>query len=322
MSEILVSISCITYNHSKYIEKCLEGFLMQKTNFKIEVLIHDDASTDGTQEIIKTYQEEHPDIIKPIFQKENQYSKGKKGFNAKYNYSRAQGKYIALCEGDDYWTDPLKLQKQVDFLDANTGYILCFTNCSTIDKNGTLRNPKFLKYNEDKSFSEKDLMFVAPTLTRVFRLNLLKNINKNINYYEAPGDAIMLINLLREGKAKYLNFISGNYRKHNEGVWTSLDRVSIRKSKFEIAYYGFRTSNKNIKLLFLKKVLLELSKLNVEDRYNYRLKHDKFIYHYKNYISLSFYQLIILKLYFAVDYAQVISSKNVFRIQLRLIRFL
>jgi len=115
-SSVEVSISCLTYNHEKYIRQTLEGFVKQKTNFRFEVLIHDDASTDGTQEIIKEYQLKYPDIIKPIFQKENQYEK-RVQISKTYNYSRALGKYIALCEGDDYWTDENKLQMQYDALE-------------------------------------------------------------------------------------------------------------------------------------------------------------------------------------------------------------
>src|SRR5690554_4195573 len=118
MSNIIVSICCITYNHSPFIRQCLEGFVKQETKFEFEVLIHDDASTDDTAEIIKEYERQFPGIIKPIYQKENQYSKGIKGSKV-FNFPRAQGKYIAFCEGDDYWTDPLKLQKQVDILEKN-----------------------------------------------------------------------------------------------------------------------------------------------------------------------------------------------------------
>jgi len=110
----LVSIVCITYNHERYIRDCLEGFLMQKTNFPIEILIHDDASTDSTADIIREYQKKRPDIIKPILQKENQYSKIGCGPIIKNIFSRCSGKYIALCEGDDFWTDQFKLQKQFD----------------------------------------------------------------------------------------------------------------------------------------------------------------------------------------------------------------
>ena len=99
--DILVSINCITYNHEKYIAQAIESFLMQITNFKYEILIHDDASTDNTVKIIKEYEKKYPNVIKTIFQKENQYSKGKKV--EIFGFKKSRGKYIAFCEGDDYW---------------------------------------------------------------------------------------------------------------------------------------------------------------------------------------------------------------------------
>lgn len=114
MNDPMVSICCLAYNHVPYIRKCLENFMMQKTNFPFEVLIHDDASTDKTADIIGEYEAKYPNIIKPIYQTENQYSKGV-GVTRVYQFPRVKGKYIAMCEGDDYLTDPLKLQKQVDF---------------------------------------------------------------------------------------------------------------------------------------------------------------------------------------------------------------
>ena len=116
--EIMVSVSCLVYNHAKYLRKCLDGFVNQKTNFKFEVLVHDDASTDGSQDIIREYEEKYPDIIKPIYQKENQHSKGVAN-TFTYQFPRAKGKYLAYCEGDDYWCDEYKLQKQVDALENN-----------------------------------------------------------------------------------------------------------------------------------------------------------------------------------------------------------
>ncbi|HAX96890.1 MAG TPA: glycosyl transferase family 2, partial [Prolixibacteraceae bacterium] len=121
----LVSICCITYNQEKFIRDAIEGFLMQKTKFPIEVIIHDDASTDKTTDIIREYQSAHPDLIRAIYQSENQFSKGLDQA-LKHVYGGARGKYIALCEGDDYWTDPLKLQKQVDFMEAHPECTICF----------------------------------------------------------------------------------------------------------------------------------------------------------------------------------------------------
>ena len=101
-----VSICCITYNHAPYIRSALDGFLMQETDFAYEILIHDDASTDGTADIIREYTARYPDIIKPILREENQYSKGISNISI-FNFPRARGEFIAMCEGDDYWTDPI-----------------------------------------------------------------------------------------------------------------------------------------------------------------------------------------------------------------------
>ena len=125
-SILMVSIRCTAYNHEPYIRQCLEGFIMQKTNFRFEAIVHDDASTDGTATIIKEYADKYPDIIKPIFETENQHSK-RDGSLRRIMNSHMKGKYIAYCEGDDYWTDPLKLQKQVDFLEGHPEYGLIYT---------------------------------------------------------------------------------------------------------------------------------------------------------------------------------------------------
>lgn len=126
-----VSICCITYNHAKYIRDALDGFLMQKTTFPIEIIIHDDASTDGTADIIREYEAKYPDIIKPVYQTENQYSKGVRNFLT--IFPMAKGKYIAMCEGDDFWTDPKKLQIQYDFMESHPDYSLCMHGRYNLD---------------------------------------------------------------------------------------------------------------------------------------------------------------------------------------------
>lgn len=132
----MVSVCCIVYNQELFLRDCFDGFVAQKTNFPIEILIHDDASNDGTTEIINEYTEKHPNLFKPIIQVQNQYSKGLGLIGLKLNLKRAKGKYIAFCEGDDYWTDPLKLQKQVDFLEKHEEYGFVGSYC-VIDNNGS-----------------------------------------------------------------------------------------------------------------------------------------------------------------------------------------
>lgn len=136
---IMVSILCTAYNHEKYIRQCLDGFVMQKTNFKFEVIIHDDASTDNTANIIREYEEKYPEIIKPIYQKENQYSK-KAGITKNFTLPKARGKYIAICEGDDFWTDKYKLQKQVYTLENNPNCKCCVCTVRDANEDGSMMN--------------------------------------------------------------------------------------------------------------------------------------------------------------------------------------
>ena len=134
---LMVSIWCLTYNHEPYIRQCLEGFVMQKTNFCFEAVVHDDASTDGTATIVREYAEKYPDIIKPIFETENQYSKNDGSLDRIFEES-CKGKYIALCEGDDYWIDPLKLQKQVNALESHIECTIAYCRVRRIRKDGKL----------------------------------------------------------------------------------------------------------------------------------------------------------------------------------------
>ena len=174
----LVSVLTLAYNQAPYIRECLDGILMQKTNFAFELLIHDDASTDGTADIIREYEAKYPDIVKPIYQTENQYSKGVK-ISSTYQFSRAKGKYIAMCEGDDYWTDPLKLQKQVDFMEANPEYSLCFHNAKVIYQDEDKESHIFANI-EDREYSASEIYetWYIQTATTLFKKeSLFKNID-------------------------------------------------------------------------------------------------------------------------------------------------
>ena len=230
MDNLMVSICSITYNHAPYIQECLDGFLMQKCDFEYEVLIHDDASTDGTAKIIKEYQEKYPHIIKPIFQTENQWSQGIRNIQSRYNFSRAKGKYIALCEGDDYWTDPLKLQKQVDFLEENEEYVLTFHDVKIVN-NDQIISPNKIPQKNRRDLSAKEMCgsITIPTLSIVFRnfCNSFIEIMPNV----VNGDKALIAFLSEHGKAKYLPFSSGaHYRIHETGVWSVLDRDAKNKN--------------------------------------------------------------------------------------------
>ncbi|MBR6981966.1 MAG: glycosyltransferase [Ruminococcus sp.] len=133
----LVGIKCLAYNHEKTIRQCLDGFVNQKTNFPFIAVVHDDASTDHTADIIREYAEEYPDIIKPIFEEKNLYQQGKFDLiEGSINQAMDGCKYVALCEGDDYWISPDKLQRQVDYLEANPDYSMCCTDSVVLTEHG------------------------------------------------------------------------------------------------------------------------------------------------------------------------------------------
>ena len=219
MADPLVSIICITYNHEPYIRQCLDGFMMQKTNFPFEVLIHDDASTDKTADIIREYEARYPDVIKPIYQTENQYSKGVR-IGLTYLYPNAKGKYIAECEGDDYWTDPLKLQKQVDILEKNHESVLCTHRYLEIMDEA---DRGIYSIGVGEYVKEYDLYalvtgqwYYQPLsvvfLRKALDLTLLEKFKSSV-------DVSLLYALLKSGKGLYLNEVMGVYRRHTTGVW-------------------------------------------------------------------------------------------------------
>lgn len=133
--EVMVSVLCVAFNHQKYIRRCLDSIVGQKTSFKYEIIIHDDASSDGTQDIIREYSERFPNLIIPILQEENQYSKGK-DIVKNYLFPEASGKYIVECECDDYWCDENKLQRQVDVLEKHKECVLCVHATNSVDADG------------------------------------------------------------------------------------------------------------------------------------------------------------------------------------------
>ena len=278
IDRILVSICCVTYNHQPYIKDCLDGFLMQKGNFDIEVLIHDDASTDGTKEIINTYSEQYPDIFFPIFQKENQYSKGIRGFTAKYNFPRCRGKYIALCEGDDYWTDPTKIQQQVDFLEKNEDYVLSGHDAIKITNEGVIVAQSCLDKIHQRDYSDTELKqaHLVPTLTMCFRnVSILKQLPKEA--FKVTVADLFLISLLGQfGKYKYFTSIKpAAYRVHTGGIWSTKKEIEKKRllliTAKQLRNYYNRIGDKPIERYHSKKVLmysLAIFKHSIEEQKN------------------------------------------------------
>ena len=226
MDKPLVSICCITYNHALYIRQCLDGFIMQKTNFPIEIIINDDASTDNTVSIIKEYEKKHPDIIKPVYQKENQYSKGIRGMFAQFCFPRTKGKYIALCEGDDYWIDPYKLQEQVDFMENNPSYSMIFHPAKEkieINVSDRIKSGEMSKL-EKRDYTGNEIIgsWCIPTCSILLKKESLFNSNyfNRIQYKKyIYGDIILFLSL--EEKGKICCFSSKElavYRRHVSGI--------------------------------------------------------------------------------------------------------
>lgn len=238
-SEIKVSICCLVYNHEKYLRKCLDGFIMQKTNFKYEVLIHDDASTDSSPNIIKEYESKYPDIIKPIYQKENQFSKGIKiGFT--YQYPRVKGKYIAFCEGDDYWCDENKLQIQIEAMERNPSCTLCSHRVEWINesgmslgksepiidiKHGFITQDEFIKHFmccDSYPFRTNSYFIKSSVITDLYE-------NGFPDFYTKckVGDVPILLLCATKGDIYYIDKRMSYYRRGSLGSWT----VRIRNNE-------------------------------------------------------------------------------------------
>lgn len=231
---LMVSIKCITYNHEPYIRQCLEGFVMQKTNFRFEAVVHDDASTDGTADIIREYAEKYPDIIKPIYETENQYSK-KDGSLGRIMDAACTGKYIAMCEGDDYWTDPLKLQKQVDFLETHLECSMCSGGIRKIYE-GKVVDTVLFKKGDKIGFlydiNNYNNYAYSWTLTICYRRGILPE--NWAQKYKYSRDVVLIYELLKAGKGYYISELLADYRIHRGGVASMLSVTESSRIAFVI----------------------------------------------------------------------------------------
>ena len=284
----LVSISCLAFNHVQYIRVCLDSFLMQKTSFAFEIIIHDDASTDGTKEIIEEYATKYPDIIFPIYQKENQYSKGIKPTWV-FNAPRWKGKYIALCEGDDYWTDPLKLQKQVDFLETNSDYVMC--THATEEKNEIMNTSVvFPKIGEDTTKYIEDYIInnLTATCSLMFKAAYLEPIPEWFKKIQFGDLGLILMLFYRSNKKMMvLKDCMAVYRINSGSIHGSLKNNNASLIKAYKMHLDFIDTIDNE--LFLKK---KFKKVVVRKKIN---THSILADLYKNSSTTNYYKHLFKK---------------------------
>lgn len=229
--QIMVSIVCIAYNHGKYIAEAIEGFLTQKTDFPLEILIHDDASTDNTAEIIMEYYKKYPNIIRPIIQEENQHSQGVEMLSD-IIFPKLRGKYIALCEGDDYWIDSDKLQKQVNYMETNPDCSVCFHGAYSVDSESRTIVAEIRSSDGNSIISPEDVIFAGGAAFATNSLLFPKRLLENVTYFNMGievRDYPLAIYLALQGKVYYMDEIMSVYRVGVKGSWTNRKFSEIDK---------------------------------------------------------------------------------------------
>lgn len=302
-----VSIYCTVYNHEKYLCSALDGFVSQETDFDYEVFVHDDASTDGSAKIIKEYAEKYPDIIKQICQTENQYSKGINIFS-EFLYPHMTGEYIAVCEGDDYWSDKQKLKKQVEFLDKHMEYAACVHNTKKID---LWKRKEYDMYpwqaSKDLEFSEiiQDGGSCYHTSSLMYRAKYASEEPDFFKKAKGYGDYPTAIYLALSGKIRFLKDVMSVYRFGTEGSWSKRTAVDTSKiihvvdSKIDMLHavnkYSDYRYNSDIKEVILKHQYMihemsgEYDALRKEPYKRYYNK-KPFTYKVKVYLKQGFYK--------------------------------
>lgn len=316
MENIIVSICCITYNHEKYIEDAIKSFLMQKTNFDYEILIHDDASTDKTSQIIEKYQKKYPKKIKVIYQTENQYSLGVDVLRILYN--KAKGKYIAICEGDDFWTDKNKLQKQVDYMEKHQSCSGCFHAADIINEEKKEKIGEIKPYNKDKILTTEEIILGGGGFVATNSIFCLTKFLKNFpNFYKVSPvqDYPTQILISLYGYVYYMADTMSVYRSNTPGSWTerleSLKEKELKEKKKklheklilmlkELDSYSSKKYSKCIdkkirefefRNLLLENNLKELKKIKYKEWYNKISKGNR-VKLYIQYYSPAFYEVL------------------------------
>lgn len=292
MSKPLVAIHCLVYNHEPYLRDCLEGFVRQQTNFPFVAIVHDDASTDGSAAIIREYEEKYPHIFKPIYETENQYSKrnGSVGRIMNAAIEATGAKYVAMCEGDDYWTDPMKLQKQVDFMEANPEYSMCF-HAAEILLQGVDRSKCGARCEHiiDKEYSATEMFaeWIVPTASIIYRQRVNEYTIKHQDWI-TRGDIILVLKCAHTGKVWGMSNTMSVYRMQPNSVSHNPQyrnpEVYKLPNHFRCIYYNFPNVDKdaitwNISHAYYSRMKVVSSLIDkVSDFFRFIYWHPKFAY--------------------------------------------
>lgn len=243
----VVSISCLVYNHERYLRRTLEGFMEQKTDFPFEVIVHDDASTDGSRQIIEEYVQRYPHIFVPVFQQENQFSR-KVPISRTFIYPRCRGEYIAFCEGDDYWCDPNKLQIQIDYMRANPNCSLCVHDTERVDANDCCLGTTVNGLLSDRDYSAREVIAAQggglfQTSSVICRRDVV--FVPDEFRIKGIGDYSLAIYASMLGTVHYIGRIMSRYRIHSSS-WVHLFEKdsAFKMSHLEDLVSGLRSINK------------------------------------------------------------------------------
>lgn len=232
--KIIVSIICNVYNQERYIRQALDGVIKQKTRFAFEILVHDDASTDNTPNIIREYEKRYPEIIKPLYQSENQYSKGISITNV-YQLPRAKGRYIAFCEGDDYWSDENKLELQVDALEENPDINICAHTVS-IEK-GNVMAGVVRPYSKNTIIRPQQVILNGGSFVGTCSIMYKKSMDDDMPCFRKKYsmDYTIQIHGALKGGLLYIDKNMGVYRIGSQGSWTE---IVLRNPQKAVQHYN------------------------------------------------------------------------------------